>query len=126
MLSVSNAYAQPQQQQQNGNRACPEGFELNKGKCQAEPTILAGECPDSLGTVDVIVDINGYCETANTFTSTLFVNACNEANGVIVDAGTQPGVVHCAFNVPGETICENGGILNEASGLCQIKPGNRA
>jgi hypothetical protein len=107
------------------SKACPEGFELNKGKCQAAPTIIPGECPDSLGTVDVISENNGICTTANTFPSTGFINACEEAGGTI-EPSEDPGsvLIHCNAPAPdGERVC-NTGSLNEQSGLCEIKPGN--
>ena len=119
--TTTAAYAQQQ------GKACPEGFELNKGRCQAAPTVLPGECPDSVGTVVTVPEEveEGQCRTANTgaFTNPLFIEACNEVGGVIVQAFPESG--HCLFPVPaGETICETG-TLNEESGLCEIKPGNR-
>src|SRR5215207_9108837 len=83
-------------------KACPEGFELNKGRCQAAPTVLPGECPDSVGTVVTVPEEveEGQCRTANTgaFTNPLFIEACNEVGGVIVQAFPESG--HCLFPVP--------------------------
>lgn len=106
-------------------KACPSGFELNRGVCQAEPTVLPGECPESVGTVVTVPEgvEEGYCRTANTgaFTNPLFINACNEVEGVIVQEHPESG--HCLFPAPaGEAICETGA-LNEANELCEIKPG---
>jgi hypothetical protein len=42
------AYAQPSTEQQN-SRACPEGFEMNRGKCEMEPEITTElVCPNNL------------------------------------------------------------------------------
>lgn len=121
--TTNQVYAQSNNN--NGNGPCPPGFEKNRNICQAEPTVIPGECPESLGTVVTVPEgvEEGYCRTANTgaFTNPLFINACNEVGGVIVQEHPESG--HCLFPAPaGEAICETGA-LNEANELCEIKPG---
>jgi hypothetical protein len=94
--------------------------------CQAEPTVTPAECPvSSVGGYQVIQITEELCVSESSPHSTAFAAACQEAGGILQTEGVGPSTMNCLFRLPpGETICETG-TLNEASGLCEVKPGNR-
>ena len=168
-LATTSAYAQPQGR--GNSQACPEGFELNRGVCQAEPTPAPLGCEEGYELVDddvcrtleptrfhpafcppgsenAFYNHPGYgyislcvltgsgsppfedSEITDPTCENLFI-APNEV--VMLENYERPVFAHetiCAFYevvdpVPqGDPICDIG-TLNEASGLCEVKPGNR-
>jgi len=117
----------PTYAQQNG-KACPTGFELNKGQCEAAPTIteIPGvPCPTNLGGI-VVIQVNPtLCRSVGTPTGG-FGTTCDEVGGTLIPIGGGGSI--CEFTTQGPQVIESCdvGVLNEASGLCEVKPGNRA
>ena len=127
-LAATSAYAQPQGR--GNSQACPEGFELNRGVCQAAPTVteIPAECPVSrVGGFQVVKISEELCVSESSPSSTAFATACQEAGGILQTEGVGTSMMNCLFRLPpGETVTEcEVGILNEELGLCEIKPGNR-
>jgi hypothetical protein len=61
--SISTAYAQ-QPTQQKQSKACPDGFTLNKGVCQTDPTYTCPEVPNQ-DTAHVVGNKCVYTESTS-------------------------------------------------------------
>jgi hypothetical protein len=126
--TTTAAYAQPQ----NRGNACPEGFELNKGRCEApvipgETTTTPATCSETLNGIQVLPTVDNRCAVKG---DRVTPELCSTVNGDFFVSPTT-GENICIFppNVPGETTttdptCPNGvGTIN--GDICTIKPGNR-
>jgi len=146
--TTTQAYAQQ-------SRACPEGFTLNRGVCEApaqsEQVCETGDLQD--GACVEIVNTDPFCPgnfifNGETDLCELYFTQFPDANGncrepfVMVDGQcrfTQTAIPDCntgslnaetnqceSEEVVGQPItvysCSRG-TLNEASGLCEVKPG---
>lgn len=160
-MTTTNAYAQPQGR--GNSQACPEGFELNRGVCQAEPELTCENF--NVSQERVSIDDNGDC-ILREYTTAVCLNEDGTGilgiyfpgndcigsldggitNQVIPDAEpeckdpanpnhvintaeltTERGTIECVFTTnigPADVRCDVG-TLNEESGLCEVKPGNR-
>jgi hypothetical protein len=161
MIPLTTAYAQPQSQPQQ-SKACPEGFTLNRGMCQAEPTLacpegtidVSGLVPEAYGGDDVecvepsMSALESECPplTFETTEGICEVRENNDPFGNVIDTKPriwvcQGGTIlnpldnsHCIWVVPQETTIVNkvptctttSSTLNEETGLCERRPGNRA
>ena len=144
MMTASTAYAQSQRA---SAAACPEGFQLNRGVCQAEPTLTCepyGYPPHKIRVVD------GQCELIENASPgcvegyyDIFTDRC-EINGTNDPSPNQE--MHCGqYTELGWTLqrfdnrwqcigytylpvfeqCTTG-TLNTETGMCEIKPRKRA
>lgn len=122
-IATTPAYAQ--------SRACPEGYTIQKGKCVGQPIQTETQvCPDkgpNNDRVDLIV-INGqeYCTIGTV--SSIIVNgqpACrNPSNEILNPDGNVSCFVIILMITETTTTCEVG-TLNEETGMCELRPGNR-
>jgi hypothetical protein len=139
-------YAQPSTEQQN-SRACPEGFEMNRGKCEMEPEITTelvcpnnlsesplGNCIVGVGSPVAHVCPNGYsqhigepfCRNVEDFDDTAEkVYQC--ASGYELDT-TIENVPRCFQVIPKveqeiQEPCPSGSTLDSARNVCVAKPG---
>jgi hypothetical protein len=158
-----------QAQSSNSNsKACPPGFSLNRGVCQAEPELTCENyniAPEWVAAGRLILDENGDCFVKE-YTTAVCLNEDETQiigfyfpNDVCLDTSTNQVIpneepacksptqpnhpintatlvtvpnsrpsIQCEFLTelgPADPEC-NVGILNEESGMCEIKPGNRA
>jgi hypothetical protein len=120
-IGIQTTYAQEK------SNACPDGFTLNKGVCQAEPTIVTipGGCPSDINGIPVVQVAANECNSAALVMSQELIDACNSVNGFLFSVNIE--LFRCAFP-PSEdetTITCDVGTLNELTELCEVKPGNR-
>jgi hypothetical protein len=149
VTSSSTAYAQSQRA---SAAACPEGFQLSRGVCQAEPTLTCLEETHSHGAKIKLIDdqcvrIEYYtpgCPAGEYFE--LFTNRC-EIGGTDEPSGSEPtcydprfpdtanhklvirdGLYRCEMiaSISEPTKSCTVGMLNSATEMCEIKPGRRA
>src|SRR5829696_190651 len=141
-ITTTTTYAQQ-------GKACPEGFQLNKGTCQAEPELscdsygvpphriqlVNGECERLWNNGPLCVEPGTYyeifedrCEIAGTNDpSPNQEMSCDYLEEVGATLQEFEGYWQCIWYEtlgPATQECDVG-TLNEASGLCEVKPGNR-
>jgi hypothetical protein len=152
-IAVTTTQTQMAAAQPQGKGPCPPGFELNRGVCQAEPEyscqflLNQGFPPARITLTD-----DGQCQIRHgygpdCFTAEdsigydIFDDRC-ETNGQLVEASLPEdlwcrgddtvqridNVWQCVFYefVPAQPEECDVGTLNDESGLCEIKPGNRS
>jgi len=145
--TTTAAYAQQQ------GKACPPGFQLNKGVCQAEPGLSCdylyewnrpdrvrltedGQCEVTVATSPACVDPNAYydigtdmCEIAQTNdpapNQEMHCAQYEEVGATVQDFEGYWQCVWYDYYQPEREDCTVG-TLNEESGLCEVKPGRRA
>jgi hypothetical protein len=146
--TTTNVYAQPQSRGNSNSQACPPGFELNRGVCQA-PVIITTteECPSNASIspqgncyVGIASISNAICPSSHPFQYVGQAGCFNEAGE------TAPLVYQCPsyaeFEVDlsdplnprclqlvdkitnTEESCPEGSRRN--GDLCEVRPGNRA
>jgi hypothetical protein len=152
ITSPQSVYAQPttQPQQQRGAAACPEGFTLVKGKCEAPRPLV---CPDGLSespsgeacvigqSSDAVIGCpdNAHLEGWVLPTGTRWVCAdddtgeevpteyqCRPGEELLLNTDPNPTRHFCYVvtdKVPGP--CPTGSV-EVGDNTCQTKPGNRA
>lgn len=125
--------------QPTNSRACPVGFELNKGRCEAPAEEIPAQ-EDGCERPEVEFNLEGrgrvcaiYQETVSVVGGVIGGN-CPVVNNPLVAIGPNTDGVTCdiyqitsvVIVTPGGLTCDNiGGKLNEDSGMCEIKPGRR-
>lgn len=122
-LTMPTTAAQAQQ-----GKACPEGFEINRGVCQAEPTVTeipAVPCPSSLIGYPVQQIDEDTCRTVTTDIAVVEDLCTHVSDGIVVVVVQVLRQAYCEFPTQGPQVIETCeiGVLNEESGLCEIKPG---
>jgi hypothetical protein len=145
-LLITTAYAQPQQRR----GPCPEGFELNRGVCQAEPELSCQYLLDQ-GYPPIRIsstDDGQQCRIANYALPLCeqgyydwWDNQCEDPVGFESNFPTENQDIYCADGedpqfvdvdwvcvtydiVPAQASEEcNVGEFNEDSGMCEVKPG---
>jgi hypothetical protein len=145
--TTTQVYAQSQQGQ--GRGPCPEGFELNRGVCQAEPEVSCdflleqGFPPIRISQEEDQCRISHYslplCEEG---TYDWWHNQCEDPVGFEANFPTENQNIYCDGDrelqfvdvdwvcveytyVPAEVEECEVGTFNEARGMCEVKPGNR-
>ncbi len=152
--TIASVYAQ-QQLQLKQSKACPSGFTLNKGVCQADPTYACPEVPNQ-DTAHVVGNKCFYSESASpACRPTSATDMTQYYYDIFTDkcliAGTKdpapPGAeeMYCGqyealgwtlqrFHNRWQCVHETSvdavptcttGILNSDTGKCEVKPGNR-
>jgi hypothetical protein len=145
--TTTQVYAQSQQGQ--GRGPCPEGFELNRGVCQAEPEVSCdflleqGFPPIRISKEEDRWGGSHYslplCEEG---TYDWWHNQCEDPVGFEANFPTENQNIYCDGDrelqfvdvdwvcveytyVPAEVEECEVGTFNEARGMCEVKPGNR-
>jgi hypothetical protein len=149
-VTQQSVYAQPQQPK--GQGACPEGFELNRGVCQAEPTLTCApygagyeltevenfglicydvetaepRCVDTTGHVGIYDPVDRRCESTVFYPNGIATNVLPDCT-YLEGQGWRYTGEGCLRELREQPIqqCDIG-TLNEGSGLCETRPGNRA
>jgi hypothetical protein len=146
---IAAAYAQPSS---SNSRACPEGFSLNRGVCQAEPELSCQYLLDQ-GYPPIRIsstDDGQQCRIAH-YSLPLceegfydwWHNQCEDPVGFDANFPTENQDIYCEDDkdlefvdvdwvcvtyeiVPAEASEEcDVGEFNEKSGMCETRPGNR-
>lgn len=152
-ITTTTVYAQPSSTPQEKSKACPEGFEKNRGICQKEPTLTCApygggyeltevenfglicydvetaepRCVDQHGNVGVYDPTDRRCESRVFYPNGIATNVSPDCT-YLEGQGWRYTGEGCLRELREQPIqqCDIG-TLNEGSGLCETRPGkNRA
>jgi hypothetical protein len=153
MTMTTSVYAQQRQLQQQQSQACPPGFELNRGVCQAEQPLTCpigfispsgekcavGQSSDAVATCPPGYNLQPVASPPGSGTDgSNYKCVPNSGEGEYIDweYACQPGEEILMSSDPHPTRhfcyvvedmvpgpCPTGATLNEESGMCELKPG---
>jgi hypothetical protein len=137
-----SVYAQPQQGQ--GRGPCPDGYEFNKGICQAEPTIGCGSAtPIQYEGADLCIigtylssmipfpDPDDPCGTAEITDGTVYIyphplappHVTNTCAAAFAIGQMCPGEVYTIHHDGVNPPTSISTTINPETGMCELKPG---
>ena len=156
MLTVSvHTQHQPAAYAQQQGKACPPGFQLNKGVCQAEQPMvcpnnlsvspsgekcIVGQSSDAVATCPGGYNLQPVLPPGSGTDGSNFKCVPNSGEGEYIDwkygcregeellLNTDPNPTRHFCYVVTDMVpgpCPDGSILNESNGLCEVKPGRR-